>query len=83
MESLSDANDAADDDDANLIEIDDALSKLKQHHESAARAIELHFFGGMTVPETATTLGVSISTVGRDIRFAKAWLLARLQATQK
>jgi RNA polymerase sigma factor (sigma-70 family) len=64
-----------------IIEIDEALEKLAVIHSEAARAVELHYFGGMTAEETAAVLGVSVSTVGRDIRFAKAWLLRQVVAT--
>jgi len=63
-----------------IIEIDDALEKLAALHYEAARAVELHYFGGMTADETATTLGVSVSTITRDLRFAKAWLLTQISS---
>jgi RNA polymerase sigma factor (TIGR02999 family) len=66
-----------------IIEIDEALEKLAIIHSEAARAVELHYFGGMTAEETAAVLGVSVSTVGRDIRFAKAWLLRQVRATDR
>ena len=66
-----------------IIEIDDALDKLATIHYEAARAVELHYFGGMTAEETATVLGVSVSTVGRDIRFARAWLLRQIGSNDK
>src|SRR5215831_4491816 len=63
-----------------LEEIDDALTKLGEENAAAAHAMELHYFAGMNTEETARILGVSVSTVGRDLRFAKAWLLHQLQA---
>jgi RNA polymerase sigma factor (TIGR02999 family) len=66
-----------------IIEIDDALEKLAIIHYEAARAVELHYFGGMTAEETAAVLGVSVSTVGRDIRFARAWLLRQIRSTKE
>ncbi len=62
-----------------MTELDDALEKLAKENAEAANAMELHYFAGMTVEQTAEMLGVSISTVGREIRFAKAWLLTQLQ----
>jgi RNA polymerase sigma factor (TIGR02999 family) len=62
-----------------VIEIDDALSKLEEHHPTAAKAMELHYFGGLTLEQTAQQLDVSQSTLGREIRFARAWLISRLK----
>jgi RNA polymerase sigma factor (TIGR02999 family) len=49
----------------------DALAKLDPRH---AKLVELRFFGGLSVPEVATVLGVSVSTVEKDWRFCSAWL---------
>jgi len=57
-----------------VIALDDALSSLAQFDERKCRIIELRFFGGMSVEETAQALGVSIATVGREQRLAEAWL---------
>ena len=57
-----------------LIDLDEALTRLAALDERKARAVELHFFGGLTYPETAEVLGVSPATVDRDLRMAKAWL---------
>jgi RNA polymerase sigma-70 factor (ECF subfamily) len=54
--------------------LDDALVALAQFDDRKSRVIELRFFGGMTVEETAAVLGVSADTVHRDWRLAKAWL---------
>ena len=56
-----------------LFEIDRQLSRLEASDERLARLIELRFFGGMTEPESAETLGVSVSTIQRDWIRAKAW----------
>jgi RNA polymerase sigma factor (TIGR02999 family) len=64
----------------NLIELDEALQKLEMHSQLASRAIELHYFGGLTLQETSTVLGISTATVSREVRFAKAWLLRQLRA---
>jgi len=66
-----------------ILEIDDALQKLALINAEAARAVELHYFGGMTADETAAALGVSASTVGRDLRFAKAWLLKQIRSANE
>lgn len=60
--------------------LDDALLALAQFDERKSRVIELRFFGGLTVEETATVLNVSADTVHRDWRLAKAWLQTEMKA---
>ena len=62
-----------------LLEIDDALETLKRMDARKAKVVELRFFGGLTVEETAAALDVSSDTVLNDWRFAKAWLLRELE----
>jgi RNA polymerase sigma factor (TIGR02999 family) len=57
-----------------FVALDDALQALAAFDERKGRVIELRFFGGMTVEETASALNVSPDTVMRDWRLAKAWL---------
>ncbi len=54
--------------------LNDALEKLAQADERKAKVIELRFFSGMTIEEIGELLGISISTVMREQRFAEAWL---------
>ncbi len=54
--------------------LDAALKKLESSDERAARVVELRFFGGMTIPEAASLLGVSHTTVESDWAFARAWI---------
>ena len=54
----------------------DALAKLDQRH---AKLVELRFFGGLSVPELATVLGLSVSTIEKDWRFCSAWLKTALR----
>jgi RNA polymerase sigma factor (TIGR02999 family) len=61
-----------------LIALDDALNALATVDGRKAKVIELRFFGGLTVEETAEVLKVSPDTVMRDWRLARAWLLAEL-----
>lgn len=61
-----------------LIALDDALVALKQMDPRKARVVELRFFAGLSVEETAEVLRVSSDTVKRDWRLARAWLLAEL-----
>ncbi len=56
-----------------LCEIDQQLSRLEASDERLARLIEMRFFGGLTEPESAAALGISLSTVQRDWARAKAW----------
>jgi RNA polymerase sigma-70 factor, ECF subfamily len=65
--------------DANIIALDDALSSLATVDARKAKTVELRFFGGYSVEETAKILNVSVSTVMNDWKFAKAWLLRLLQ----
>ena len=57
-----------------LVELDDALEALARLDDRKSRVVEMRFFGGLTVEETAAVLNVSVDTVMRDWRFAKAWL---------
>ena len=61
-----------------VISVHESLERLAQEEPRAARVVELRFFSGAELSEVATTLGVSDSTVQRDWRFARAWLLTRL-----
>ena len=60
--------------DVDLLAIDEALDKLAVIDEQQARVVELRFFSGLTVEETAIALGVSPKTVKRDWSVARAWL---------
>jgi RNA polymerase sigma factor (TIGR02999 family) len=61
-----------------LVELDEALRRLEAIHPRKAEAIDLRFFGGLSLEETAAALHVSVDTVKRDWRFAKLWLLRDL-----
>lgn len=58
--------------------LDQALQALQALDERKCRIVELRFFGGLNVDETATALGVSPDTIHRDWRFAKSWLRREL-----
>jgi RNA polymerase sigma factor (TIGR02999 family) len=60
--------------DVNLIVLDEALSRLAEAYVQESKVVELRFFAGLGVEETAEALGVSPRTVKRAWRFAKAWL---------
>ena len=63
---------------ADLVALDDALTRLSILHERKARVVELHYFGGLTHLEVAQALDVSPGTVDRDLRTARAWLSREL-----
>jgi RNA polymerase sigma-70 factor (ECF subfamily) len=63
---------------ADLVALDEALEELALIDNRKSRVIELRFFGGLAVDETAEVLRVSAETVKRDWRLAKAWLVHRL-----
>jgi RNA polymerase sigma-70 factor, ECF subfamily len=65
---------------AEIVALDDALNSLALLAPRKARIVELRFFAGLEVQETAEVLGVSSDTVMRDWRLAKAWLLKELSA---
>jgi RNA polymerase sigma factor (TIGR02999 family) len=61
-----------------LLALDEALRQLATIDERKARAMELHYFGGLSYEDTAKALDVSPATVDRDLRMAKAWLYKQL-----
>ena len=65
--------------DANLVALDDALNRLAEVDERKSKVVELRFFGGLGVKETAEAMKVSAGTVMRDWKLAKAWLLRELR----
>lgn len=62
-----------------LLALDEALDALAKMDERKSKVVEMRFFGGLSVEETAAALGVSPDTVMRDWRLAKAWLLRELR----
>ena len=76
--SLSEADRLAGKPDVELVALDDALKTLEAMNERQSRIIELQYFGGLTIKETAEVLGVSHTTVERDGIVAKAWLRREL-----
>jgi len=65
--------------DEDMLIMDDLLSKLARVDPRAARVVELRFFGGLGEDEVADALDVSVTTVRRDWKVARAWLAGRLQ----
>ena len=66
-----------------LVALDDALKALAEVDARKEQVVEMRFFGGLSVEETAEALQVSPGTVMRDWRLAKVWLLRELQNSQK
>ena len=62
-----------------VLDLDAALVTLATFDARKSRILEMHFFGGLTFVDIATVLGVHVNTVARDLRLARAWLLARLR----
>ncbi len=68
--------------DADIVAIDAALSKLAEVDPRKSQVVELRFFGGLSVEETAEVLKISQQTVMRDWKFAKAWLMRALSGEE-
>ncbi len=76
--SLDEAPSVGSEPDPNLVALDDALKALAAVDERESKVVELRFFGGLSVKETAEVLKVSEETVQRDWRLAKMWLLREM-----
>lgn len=66
----------------NLIELDLALQELEQFDPKQAKIIELRYFGGLTIEETAEVLKISPATVKREWTLARAWLYERVSSSE-
>jgi RNA polymerase sigma factor (TIGR02999 family) len=75
FDSLTDPATARDED---LLELDDALSRLAGTNPQAAELVKLRFFAGLTLPEAGTALGLSTRSASRLWAFARAWLIDAL-----
>ncbi len=63
-----------------VTELDEALTRLEQVDERQARMIEQRYFGGLSLEDISSVMHVSLATVKRDLRYARAWLAAELRA---
>jgi RNA polymerase sigma factor (TIGR02999 family) len=72
--TLSDALGTPEDNQVDLVFLDDVLTRLGEIFPQQSRVVELRFFAGLTVEETAEALGISTATVSREWTMAKAWL---------
>jgi RNA polymerase sigma factor (TIGR02999 family) len=76
LDEVSPADSPPDND--SLLAVDEALSRLAQQEPARAELVKLRFFGGLTMPEAAAALGISLATAERYWMFARAWLCAEL-----
>ena len=76
--SLDEAPTVGNEPDKNLVALDDALKELAAVDGRKSKVVELRFFGGLSIKETAEVLKVSVETVVRDWRLAKIWLVREL-----
>ncbi len=68
--------------DENLVALDEALRDFEAVDARSAHGVELRFFGGLTQEEVAKVQGINVTTVKRDLAFAKSWLFRRLGAAR-
>ncbi len=80
--SLDEARDQAEEKAADLVALDDALEELSRLDPRKGRIIELRYFGGLTIDETAEVLAVSAPTVVSETRLARAWLFRAMAARE-
>ena len=77
LEGLEVAVPASDDE---LLAVDEALQRLREVDPHKADLVKLRYFGGLTIPEAAQTLGISVTTANRYWSYARAWLHEELAA---
>jgi RNA polymerase sigma factor (TIGR02999 family) len=77
---LEEANVPAPESPDDLLALDQALTRLEQEHPSLAELVKLRYFAGLTMPQAAEALGISLRTAGRNWTYAKAWLLRAMTA---
>jgi RNA polymerase sigma factor (TIGR02999 family) len=80
--SLDDVQLAVHQEAAQVVALHEALERLQTVDERKSRVIEMRYFGGLSIEETAEALGVSIITVNRDFRLARAWLMREMNGEQ-
>lgn len=62
-----------------VAEVNEAITRLTTLDERQGQALTLRYFGGLTMPEVAEALGISVATVERDCRLGRAWLHRQLR----
>ena len=75
--------DAAAERSVDIVDLNQELDGLSKLHERQARVVELRFFGGLSVSQTAEVMGISTGTVDNDWAMARAWLTSRLSTESK
>jgi RNA polymerase sigma-70 factor (ECF subfamily) len=80
--TLSDADVATPDPNWDVFALENALSDLERVDPRKTKIVELRYFGGLSVEETAKAAGVSVATVHRELRMAETWLYSRLKPQQ-
>jgi RNA polymerase sigma factor (TIGR02999 family) len=78
--SLSEAQDVAIQSEFDVIAIDEALARLAEFDEQQAHVVELRYFGGLSIKDTAVALRISAATVKRDWTMARTWLRSELRS---
>jgi RNA polymerase sigma factor (TIGR02999 family) len=79
--TIASVADLADEESVSMtLELDDAIEALRAHDPRAASVVQLRFYAGLSIDETAAALNVGASTVDREWRYARAWLLRHLRA---
>ena len=81
--SLNDNAAATDDTSIDLLELDEALDRLAAMDAPLARIVELRFFGGLSIEETGTAVGVSPATIKRGWIIARAWLKREMEGEER
>ncbi|HEX4899300.1 MAG TPA: sigma-70 family RNA polymerase sigma factor [Pyrinomonadaceae bacterium] len=81
--SLDEAGEASDERAAELVALDDALTSLSAIDTRKNQIVELKYFGGLTIQETAEVLGISTPTVEREWHTAKIWLFREISRTRE
>lgn len=79
-EPIVELHGATGDADTEVLALSEALDRLRARDERKAKIVELHFFAGLTYDEVALVLDLSPATVGRELKFAKAWLGRELRS---
>ena len=77
--TLDDELNVSDPQGLDMMSLDEALTALAEHDERKSRVVELRFFGGLSVEETAAVLKISAETVMRDWKAARVWLLREMK----
>lgn len=78
--TFDESNMTDDQNDIDLFDLMRALEKLQAADPRKAEIVDMHYFGGLTVSEIHEVTGVSTATIGRDLRFARAWLSEAIDA---